>query len=204
MEENRNDQHHSDHDHHDHHAHMIEDFRRRFYISTALSLPVLLFSEMIQRLLGFSINFPGMSYLAAVLATFIFIYGGWPFLKGLRKELSDEGPGMMTLIAIAISVAWLYSTVVIFGLEGKVFYWELVTLIDIMLLGHWLEMRSVMGASKALEKLAELMPSEAHRVVGDDIEDVSIRDLNKGDTILIKPGEKIPADGKIISGDSEL
>jgi Cu2+-exporting ATPase len=201
--------HHDNHDqhsggHHDHHAHMIEDFKKRFYINTALSIPVLAFSEMIQGFLGISFSFPGMGYVAAALATFIFIYGGWPFLKGLKDELSKGGPGMMTLIAIAITVAWAYSTAVVLGLDGKVFYWELVTLIDIMLLGHWLEMRSIMGASKALEKLAELMPSEAHRVDGDDIHDIKISELKKGDIILIKPGEKAPADGKIIEGESDL
>ena len=190
--------------HHDHHAHMIEDFKKRFYICIALSIPVLAFSEMIQGFLGLSFSFPGMSYVAAALATFIFLYGGWPFLKGLKDELAEGGPGMMTLIAIAITVAWAYSTAVVFGLEGKVFYWELVTLIDIMLLGHWLEMRSIMGASKALEKLAELMPSEAHKVAGDNIYEVKISELKKGDIILIKPGEKVPADGKIVEGDSDL
>lgn len=196
--------HHGSNDHHDHHAHMIEDFKRRFYINTALSIPVLAFSKMIQGFLGISLSFPGMEYVAVGLATFIFIYGGWPFLKGLKDELSEGGPGMMTLIAIAITVAWAYSTAVILGLEGKVFYWELVTLIDIMLLGHWLEMRSIMGASKALEKLAELMPSEAHKVDGDDIHDVKLGELKKGDIILIKPGEKVPADGKIVEGESDL
>ena len=195
--------HHSE-GHHDHHGHMIEDFKKRFYICIVLSIPVLAFSEMIQGFLGLSFSFPGMGYVAAALATFIFLYGGWPFLKGLKDELSEGGPGMMTLIAIAITVAWAYSTAVVLGLEGKIFYWELVTLIDIMLLGHWLEMRSIMGASKALEKLAELMPSEAHRVEGNDIHDVKISELKKGDIILIKPGEKVPADGKIIEGDSDL
>lgn len=199
---------HSDHNHkhshHDHHRMMIEDFKKRFYINTALSIPVLAFSAMIQNFLGLSFSFPGMEYVAAGIATFIFIYGGWPFLKGLKDELSEGGPGMMTLIAIAITVAWSYSTAVVLGLDGKVFYWELVTLIDIMLLGHWLEMKSIMGASKALEKLAELMPFEAHIVDGDDIHDVKINELKKGDIILIKPGEKVPADGKITEGDSEL
>ncbi len=207
-EHKQQEQSHNNHDshggHHDHHAQMIEDFKKRFYINTALSIPVLAFSEMIQDILGFSISFPSMGYVAGALATFIFIYGGWPFLKGLKDELSEGGPGMMTLIAIAITVAWAYSTAVVFGLEGKVFYWELVTLIDIMLLGHWLEMRSIMGASKALEKLAELMPSEAHKIDGNNIHDVKISDLKKGDLILIKPGEKVPADGNIVEGDSEL
>ncbi|UCS92224.1 copper-translocating P-type ATPase [Echinicola marina] len=196
--------HHHHTGHHDHHKHMISDFKKRFYINCALSIPVLVFSEMIQHFFGFSFTFPGMVYVAAGLSSFIFFYGGWPFLKGLKEELSEGGPGMMTLIAIAITVAWTYSTVVVFGLKGMVFYWELVTLIDIMLLGHWLEMRSVMGASKALEKLAELMPSEAHKLDGDTMHDVKISELNKGDIILIKPGEKVPADGKIIDGESDL
>lgn len=204
QKDNGSHEHHDSNGHHDHHAHMIEDFKRRFYINTVLSIPVLAFSKMIQGFLGISFSFPGMEYAAAGLATFIFIYGGWPFLKGLKDELSEGGPGMMTLIAIAITVAWAYSTAVILGLEGKVFYWELVTLIDIMLLGHWLEMRSIMGASKALEKLAELMPSEAHKVDGDDIHDVKISELKRGDIILIKPGEKVPADGKIVDGESDL
>ncbi|MEQ9424316.1 MAG: copper-translocating P-type ATPase [Cyclobacteriaceae bacterium] len=199
---------HNDHDHsgghHDHHAHMIEDFKKRFYINTVLSIPVLAFSQMIQGFLGLSFSFPGMEYGAAVLATVIFIYGGWPFLKGLKDEITTDGPGMMTLIAIAISVAWAYSTAVVLGLDGKVFYWELVTLIDIMLLGHWLEMRSIMGASKALQKLAELMPAEAHKVENDEVIDVPIADLKRGDIILVKPGEKVPADGKITDGESEL
>ena len=190
--------------HGNHHAHMIEDFQRRFYISTLLSIPVLLFSSMIQDFLGFEISFPGMPYVSAVLATVIFFYGGWPFLKGLKEELSAGGPGMMTLIAIAIAVAWTYSTTVVLGLEGKIFYWELVTLIDIMLLGHWLEMRSVMGASQALEKLATLMPSQAHLVDGNKLIDVKISELKKDQVILIRPGEKVPADGEIVEGDTEL
>lgn len=194
---------HHHHGGHDHHS-MIADFKRRFWICTVLSVPVLLFSPMLQDLLGFSIRFGGMEYVSVALATFIYVYGGWPFLKGLVSELKSGGPGMMTLIAIAISVAWVYSTAVSFGLSGKVFYWELVTLIDIMLLGHWLEMKSVMGASKALEKLAQLMPASAHLVEGNETKEVKINDLKKGDVILIKPGEKVPADGKIKEGHTEL
>ncbi len=190
--------------HHHHHRHMIEDFKKRFFISTALSIPVLLFSRMIQELLGFEIKFPGMELVAALLSTVIFLYGGWPFLKGLNQELAKGRPGMMTLIGIAISVAWIYSTAVVLGLPGKVFYWELVTLIDIMLLGHWLEMRSIMGASKALEKLAALMPSEAHLIKGDEIMEIKVQELKAEDRILIKPGEKVPADGRIVEGSTEV
>ena len=196
---------HSGHHHegHDHNA-MINDFKKRLWICLVLTVPVLLFSPMLQDLVGFSINFVGMTYVSVALATIIYVYGGWPFLKGLVSELKAGGPGMMTLIAIAISVAWVYSTAVSFGLSGKVFYWELVTLIDIMLLGHWLEMKSVMGASKALEKLAQLMPASAHLMEGNEIKEVKINDLKKGDLILIKPGEKIPADGRIKEGHTEL
>lgn len=169
-----------------------------------LSLPVLLFSPMIQGFIGFELSFEGMDYISAGLSTIIFFYGGWPFLSGLKSELSKGGPGMMTLIAIAITVAWGYSSAVVLGLPGKVFFWELATLIDIMLLGHWIEMKSVMGASNALKKLAELMPSNAHKVEGDEVKDVAISDLKKGDIILVKPGEKIPADGIIVEGESEL
>lgn len=196
---------HHEHNHHGHdHGAMIQDFRIRFWISTIASIPVLLFSPMLQDLLGFHVEFNGMRYVSVALATGIFIYGGLPFLKGLVSELKGGGPGMMTLIAIAITVAWGYSTLVSFGLEGKVFYWELVTLIDIMLLGHWLEMKSVMGASKALEKLAQLMPSHAHLVSGDTVTEVKVSQLKKGDLILIKPGEKLPADGLIKEGHTEL
>lgn len=194
----------SGHEHHDHHAHMIEDFKKRFWVSLALTLPILLLSPMIQSWLGVDWVFPGDSYVLFGLSSFIFFYGGWPFLKGMVDELKDKSPGMMTLIAIAIVVAYAYSTAVVFGLEGKTFFWELATLIDVMLVGHWIEMRSVMGASRALEKLAELMPDEAHLVHDDHMMDIPVSDLKKGDIILIKPGEKIPADGTIIEGSSSL
>ena len=190
--------------HHDHHAHMIEDFKKRFWVSLVLTIPVLLLSPMIQNWLGLSWSFTGDKYVLFGLSSVIFFYGGWPFLKGMVDELKDRSPGMMTLIAIAIVVAYGYSTAVVFGLEGKTFFWELATLIDVMLVGHWIEMRSVMGASRALEKLAELMPDEAHLVHDDHVMDVSVSDLKKEDVILIKPGEKIPADGTIIEGDSTL
>ncbi len=189
--------------HHDHHAHMVADFRRRFWVSLILTVPVLALAPMIQRLLGLeeALAFPGDSYVQFALASIVFFYGGWPFLKGFFEEVGTKKPGMMTLIALAISVAYLYSSVVVFGLPGEVFFWELATLIDIMLLGHWIEMRSVMGASRALEELVRLMPSEAHRVAGDGtVEDVPVSDLAHGDRVLVKPGEKIPTDGVIVEG----
>ncbi|GHE75313.1 copper-translocating P-type ATPase [Roseivirga thermotolerans] len=205
MKDHRQEEHkHHEHEQHHDHSAMINDFKRRFFVCLILGLPVIVLSPMIQEILGYSLSFEGSTYLSAGLSSFIFFYGGWPFLTGLVSELKEKQPGMMTLIAIAITTAWAYSTAVVFGLEGKIFYWELVSLIAIMLLGHWLEMKSVMGASKALQKLAELMPDHAHRITDDDIEDVKTTQLQKGDLILVKPGEKIPADGTVKEGESEL
>ena len=156
-------------DHSAHHGHMIEDFRKRFWISLVVTVPILILSPLIQHFLGIkeTISFTGDSYLLFVLSSFVFFYGGRPFLKGLFDELKNKQPGMMTLISIAIAVAYFYSSAVVFGVYGEVFFWELATLIDIMLLGHWIEMKSVMGASKALEELAKLMPDEAHKIIDD-------------------------------------
>lgn len=189
---------------HNHHKMMIKDFKKRFWISTILSIPVLILSPMIQGFFGFEIVFTGSVYILFGLSSITFFYGGYPFLKGLKDELKKGSPGMMTLIAVAITVAYAYSGAVAFGLQGKMFFWELVTLIDVMLVGHWVEMKSVLGASKALEMLVSMMPSEAHKVEGDSIIDVELSKLNKGDIILIKSGEKVPADGIIIEGESHL
>ena len=194
---------HGTHDHSGHHAHMVADFRRRFWLSMVLTVPVVLLSDMLQELFGVAgiLTFPGDGYVQFAFSTVIFFYGGWPFLKGLWDESRDKQPGMMTLIAVAIAVAYVYSSAVVFGLSGKVFFWELATLIDIMLLGHWIEMRSVMGASAALESLVKLMPAEAHRLSGDGrMEDIPVTELKKGDRVLVKPGEKIPTDGVIVEG----
>ena len=198
---------HGGHDHHEHHAHMIKDFRKRFWISLVITIPILLLSPLIQGFLGLQdlLRFSGDKYILFVLSTFVFVYGGLPFLKGLADELKKLQPGMMTLIALAISVAYFYSGAVVFGVHGEVFFWELATLIDIMLLGHWIEMKSVMGASKALEELAKLMPDEAHIIDEDgNVSDVPVSDLKQNDKLLIKPGEKIPADGKIIEGETSI
>lgn len=201
-----NDKKHDNHEGHGGHDHsaMIVDFRRRFWISLVLSVPVLLFSPMIQEFLGFSISFPGMDYVTAAISTIIFFYGGWPFLTGLIEELKDRNPGMMTLIALAIIVAWAYSTAVVFGVEGSPFYWELATLIVVMLLGHWIEMRSVASASRSLELLVKMMPSEAHLIEGDETKDVEVSELEVGDLVLVKANEKIPVDGTIEEGESYL
>src|SRR6266436_6127355 len=190
---------HGGHDHGD----MVADFRRRFWISLVLTIPVLATSEMVQHFLGLRnvLAFPGDRYVEFVFASAIYFYGGWPFLTGLVEELRKRLPGMMTLVGLAISVAYLYSAAVVFGLRGTVFFWETATLIDIMLLGHWIEMRSVMGASRALEELVRLLPSEAHRLRPDgSTEDVPVTDLRQDELVLVKPGERIPADGAITEG----
>ncbi len=191
----------------DHHVHMVADFRRRFWISLGVTIPILILSPMIQTFLGIKdeLRFPGDAYILWALSSAVFLYGGWPFLKGLFNELGKRQPGMMTLIAVAITTAYVYSSVVVFGLSGKVFFWELATLIDIMLLGHWIEMKSVMGASRALEELAKLMPSDAHKVMPDgSTKNVPIEEITQGDKVLIKPGEKVPVDGEVVEGESAV
>ncbi len=190
-----------------HHAHMAADFRKRFWISLALTVPILVLSPMLQSLVGLddAISFPGDLYVLFGLSSAVFWYGGWPFLKGFVEELTSRRPGMMTLISVAIATAYIYSSAVVFGLAGKMFFWELASLIDIMLLGHWIEMKSVMGASRALEELAKLMPSDAHKLMPDgSVTDVALSELAVDDRVLIKPGEKIPADGLIVSGESSV
>lgn len=201
---NHNGHNHGGHDHSSHHAHMIEDFKRRFWISLVVTIPVLVLSPMIQGILNYQVNIPYANYILFVLSTFIFFYGGWPFITGLISELKKKEPGMMTLIAVAIIVAWGYSTATTFGLEGKTFFWELATLIDVMLLGHWIEMKSVMGASRSLEMLVQMLPSEAHLVEGGDAKDVDVNELKENDVVLVKPGEKIPVDGTLTEGESSV
>ncbi len=193
------------HDHSQHHEMMIRDFKKRFFVSIILTIPIFIFSPFIQHLFGFNSQFGGDTYLSFTFSLVIFLYGGWPFLKGLVEEIKNKLPGMMTLIALAISVAFVYSSLVVFGLSGDIFLGELATLIDIMLLGHWIEMRSILGASRALEALAKLMPSEAHLLLGKNkIKDVPLSDLKEGDIVLLRPGEKVPSDGIIVKGESSL
>ena len=189
---------------HDHHKMMVKDFRKRFWVSLIITIPILFFSPMIQDFFGYEYLLPGNPYYLFALSSFVYFWGAWPFLKGFYGEMKTKGAGMMTLISMAISVAYFYSTATVFGLKGEDFFWELSTLIVIMLLGHWLEMKSVLGASKALQLLVSMLPSEAHKVVGDTIQDVKLDDLIKDDIILIKPGEKVPADGIITEGTSYL
>ncbi|HEX9346488.1 MAG TPA: copper-translocating P-type ATPase [Gemmatimonadales bacterium] len=190
---------HGGHDHGD----MVADFRRRFWISLALTIPVLATSEMVQHFLGLRnvLAFPGDRYVEFVFASAIYFYGGWPFLTGLIAELRNRLPGMMTLVGLSITVAYAYSAAVVLGLPGNVFFWETATLIDIMLLGHWIEMRSVLGASRALEELVRLLPAEAHRLrPGGSTEDAPVTELRPDELVLVKPGERIPADGAITEG----
>lgn len=205
-QENKNHQHngHGSLDHSGHHGMMIKDFRKRFGVSLVVTLPILVLSPMIQELLGYDLTFIFSDYLLFALSAFVYFYGGWPFLTGLTEEIKKKQPGMMTLIAVAITVAFGYSSATTFGLEGKKFFWELATLIDIMLLGHWIEMKSVMGASRSLQKLVEMMPAEAHLLTNGDTKDVKVDELKKDDMVLVRPGEKIPVDGIITEGESSV
>ncbi|MFD1361064.1 heavy metal translocating P-type ATPase [Lentibacillus salinarum] len=196
--------HHQGHNHHDH-GDMVSDFRKRFYIALIVTIPILILSPMIQDFIGVDWRFPFDQYILFALATFVFFYGGWPFITGGVNELKDKNPGMMTLIGLAILVAYGYSSLTVFGWEGSDFFWELATLIDIMLLGHWIEMRSVMGASNALEELVKLMPNEAHKLdENGSVTDVPTSELTHDDNVLVKPGEKIPVDGTIYDGSSAI
>ena len=188
----------------DHHAMMIADFKKRFYVVLFLTIPIMLLSGMIQQFLGLHWQFKGSSYILFALSSIVFGYGGWPFLTGLVDEIKARNPGMMFLIGFAITVAYSYSVAIVFGLKGMDFFWELDTLILIMLLGHWIEMRSVAGASRELELLVALMPDDAHLVVGDKFQDVKTDTLKENDVILIKPGEKVAADGIVSDGESYL
>ena len=190
---------------HDKHAgHNVADFWKRFIVCSIVSLPVLGLSHMVQHWLGFELVFAGDKYVLAFLSTFIFIYGGYPFLKGLYDEVKDKAIGMMTLIGVAITVAWAYSVAISFGLKGMDFYWEMATLIDIMLIGHYFEMKSVMGASRSLELLVKMMPSTAHHLINGQIHDMPVSHLKIGDMIMVKPGEKVPVDGIVTEGESYL
>jgi Cu2+-exporting ATPase len=192
---------------HGDHAGMVADYKKRFWFCLALTFPILLLSPMLQHFagLGDAWRFSGDMYILATLSSIVFFYGGIPFFKGLWNELRGGLPGMMTLVAIAITAAYLYSLAIVFGLPGMDFFWELATLVDIMLLGHWIEMKSVMGAGEALNQLARLMPQDAHKIMPDgSVVDVPLDQLKLGDQVLVKPGEKVPADGKIIKGQTSL
>jgi Cu2+-exporting ATPase len=186
-----------------HHAHHMQMFKRKFWISLALTIPILLLSETIQAWLGLTwIKIPYQQGILLVLSAIIYVYGGLPFLQGMVEEVRNRQPGMMTLIGTAISVAFLYSAATVFLITGMDFFWELATLIDVMLLGHWIEARSVLGASRALEELVRIMPTTAHVVKDGKVTEVPVSQLNASDLVLVRPGEKIPSDGVVAEGES--
>jgi P-type Cu2+ transporter len=196
---------HVEHDGHGGHGDHAARFRDRFWLSLVLTIPVVAYSEMVQEWLGFTPpQFPGSQWVAPVLGTVVFVYGGWPFLEGGLSEARARQPGMMLLISLAILVGFGASAASALGLFDLEFWWELALLIVIMLLGHWLEMRALGQASGALDALAALLPDEAERVVGDRVETVAVGDLAVGDLVLVRPGGRVPADGRIVEGDAEL
>lgn len=189
---------------HDHGA-MIADFLRRFWICLVLSVPVVALSMMFQQVAGYHLDFAGRNWIVLSLSSVIYFYGGWPFLTGMAGELRSRRLGMMTLVAVAITAAYGYSVVVILGvLAGMDFFWELATLIDIMLLGHYLEMKSVAGASRSLELIVKMLPSDAHVIHGETIHEVKVDQLSIGDVVLVRPGERIPTDGEVVEGTSAV
>ena len=189
---------------HKHHASMEEDFRRRFFITLPLVLLVMLLSDNIQRWLGISLDFAGREVTLFLLGTFIFAFGGLPFFKGARAELSTRNFGMMTLVALAITVGYTFSVAATFLFPGESLYWEISTLISVFLVGHWLEMRAVRQTTSALGELAKLIPATTHKIVGQNIEDIPTDQIVKGDKVLVRPGEKIPVDGVVIVGESTV
>jgi Cu2+-exporting ATPase len=183
----------------------MEEFKKKFWISLTLTIPILLLSEMIQQWFSFVLVIPFQKEVLFLLSLMVYFYGGLPFLKGLLQEISDRQPGMMTLIGTAISVAFFYSAGTVFLptiVTGRDFFWELATLIDVMLLGHWIEAKSVLGASKALEELVKIMPTTAHLLVNNEVTDVPVSQLKANDIVLVRPGEKIASDGEVVEGES--
>ncbi len=196
---------HTDHTGANHHEMMIKDYRKRFFISILLTIPILMLDPALQGLFG--LEFPPTIWKPSIfiLSTLIYLYGGKPFLNGFIDEISKRKPGMMVLISVAISVAYLYSIAILVYPIGEPFFWELATLIDVMLLGHWIEMKAILGASRALEKMVKLLPSTANMVMDDgSIMEISVEELKPGDIVLIRPGERIPVDGVVIEGKSNV
>jgi P-type Cu2+ transporter len=188
-----------------HEGHSVEMFRRRFWVSLALTLPILAFGHMVPSALGWKqLAFPGSEYIPPVLGMVVFLYGGWTFLQGAVRELRSRLPGMMTLIALAITVAFGFSAAVTFGYPGMPLWEELATLVTVMLLGHWIEMRSIGQARGALKALASLLPRTAWRIAGDREEEVPLDALSSGDLVLVRPGASVPADGVVKAGESTV
>ncbi|MGC4942256.1 heavy metal translocating P-type ATPase [Kribbella sp. DT2] len=196
---------HGGHGGHDKHAgHDPEMFRRKFWLSLLLTLPIVATSHMVMDWFGYTLDFPAMSWVGPVLGTFVFFYGGWPFLVGGVQEARDRVPGMMLLISMAITVAYVASLATSLGAFDLDFWWELAALVTIMLLGHWQEMKAIGQAQGALAALAALLPDDAERVTGDGVETVAVSDLRVGDVVLVRSGARVPADGQIVEGAAEL
>lgn len=193
---------HVKHSNHENHAHHIVEFKRKLLVSLMLTIPILLLSEMIQEWFSFSFSPPFHKEALFTLSLIVYVYSGSPFLKGLVNEVKKRQPGMMTLVGTAISIAFIYSSGTVLMARGRDFFWELATLIDIMLLGHWIEAKSVLGASRALEELVKIMPTIAHKVENGRISNIPVSELKVGDTVLTRPGEKIPSDGIVVEGES--
>src|SRR5437660_10894211 len=194
------------HGSHDRHAgHSVAMFRDKFWLSFALTVPVVFWSTDVQHWLGYAApSFPGSKFIPAILGTVVFIYGGMVFIRGARGELADRKPGMMTLISLAIIVAFGTSLAATFGLFEIDVWWELASLITIMVLGHWLEMRAISQARGALNALAALLPDTAERVTGAEVHTVPLSELHVGDVVLVRPGTRVPADGDVVEGVSEI
>src|ERR1700693_3549876 len=194
------------HGSHDRHAgHSVAMFRDKFWLSFALTIPVVFWSSDVQHWLGYSApSFPGSRFIPAILGTIIFGYGGLVFIHGSRGELADRKPGMMTLISLAIIVAFGTSIAATFGLFEIDVWWELASLITIMILGHWLEMRAISQARGALSALAALLPDTAERITGADTESVPLSELRVGDVVLVRPGARVPADGTVVEGSADV
>ena len=197
---------HEAHAAHDKHAgHSVAMFRDRFWLSLLLTIPTLVWGHMLQQALGYGAPaFPGSRWIPALFGAAVFVYGGWPFIEGAGRELADRLPGMMTLIALAISVAFAFSVAVLFGFPGTPLWEELATLVTIMLLGHWMEMRALFQARGALEELARLLPDTATRISAGGMEEVPVAELREGDVVLVRPGANIPADGIVREGRSTV
>lgn len=206
MNHEHHQQHHEPQGGHDKHAgHSVKMFRDKFWGSVALTVPTLVWSPMIQEWLGYPApTFSGARYIPAIFGTVLFFYGGIVFLRGAVHEIKDRLPGMMTLISLAIIVAFGFSIAVTLGFPGMDLWWELSTLITIMILGHWIEMRSISQAQGALKELAKLIPDKALRIVGEKVEEVAVSDLHDGDIVLVRPGSSLPADGIVIDGASAV
>lgn len=196
---------HVEHAAENHHEMMIRDYRKRFIISMIITIPILLLDPTIQEALGYEFLPVIGKPIMFILSSLIYLYGGKPFLLGFIDEIGKRKPGMMVLISVAISVAYIYSVMILVYPIGEPFFWELATLIDIMLLGHWIEMKAILGASRALEKMVKLLPSKATKVMDDgSLMEVSVEDLKPGDIVLIRPGERIPVDGVVVDGKSNV